>query len=236
MEILSEFTPVFAELLAKVGQSETPRPRTQKCVEVEAAAGHADDSGGKCDESADHWQQAGDEYGEVSPAREEAVGPVEFAAAHQDPAAIALDQRAPTVGSDLVGHQRSQVASDRAHSRHPEQLECALKYEVSGERHDQFGWQRDAGGLDCHEDGDACVARGRNDLADKDEEDGEDLFSHFWQYSVLSSRYSVNNCPNWRTQNLLTQFSGNLRRNRLEESIRVAVGSLAGLFADRVSF
>src|SRR5579859_1801002 len=157
---------------------------------MEAAAGHAGDSGGQGDEGADHGEEAGDEYGEVSPAREEAVGPVELAAAHQDPATVALDKRASTVGSDLVRQQRSYIASDRAYGRYPEQLERALIYEVSGEGHDEFGGQRDAGGLDRHQDHDSGIPGHSDNLADEDEEDSEDLFSH---RAVVSGRWSVVN-------------------------------------------
>ena len=68
-------------------------------------AGHAGDSGGQRDKRADHGQQARYEHGHVSPAQEESVGPIEFAAAHQDPAAVTFDQGTAAVASDFVGDQ-----------------------------------------------------------------------------------------------------------------------------------
>ena len=49
---------------------------------MESSAGHAGNSGGQCDEGANHWKQPANKYGQVSPAGEEAVCPVDFAAAH----------------------------------------------------------------------------------------------------------------------------------------------------------
>ena len=72
----------------------------------------------------------------ISPAREEAVGPVEFAAAHQNPAAVALDQRAAAIAADFVSDERSEIAANRARRSDPKQVESALEYEVSAEGHD----------------------------------------------------------------------------------------------------
>ena len=35
------------------------------------------------------------------------IGPVKFAAAHQDPAPVTLDQRTPAVAADFVGDERA---------------------------------------------------------------------------------------------------------------------------------
>src|ERR1039458_2568080 len=107
MEVLCERRRGLAELHAEVSQHETPGPRSEESIDVEFAARHAGDSGGQRDKGADHGQQARNEYGHVSPAQKEAVGPVEFTVAHQDPASVTHDQRAPAVAADLVCDQRA---------------------------------------------------------------------------------------------------------------------------------
>src|ERR1700759_2193329 len=93
VEVLAEFAPVFAELHSKIGEGQAPRPRSEKRVEVKAEARHARNARRQSDEGADHRQQPPDEDSQISPAMKESVGPVEFAAAHENPAAVALDQR-----------------------------------------------------------------------------------------------------------------------------------------------
>ena len=62
----------------------------------------------------------------------------------------------------------------------------AVIHQISRKRHDQFGRQRDTGRLDRHENDDSGIAGRGDDLADEDEQDGEDLFGH---ESVLSSQF-----------------------------------------------
>ena len=178
MEVLAERAPVLAEFHAEVGQRETPGPRSEESIDVEFAARHAGDSGGQRDKCADHGQQARNEHGHISPALKEAVSPVQFAAAHQDPASVALDQRASAVAADFVGDERAQIASDRAGRRRPDQLHRAGIDEVAGEGHDQFGRQRNARGLNRHEQRDAGIAGRRHEGIDEDEKQGEDFFGH----------------------------------------------------------
>jgi len=154
---------------------------------MKAPAGHASNAGRQRYERPDHRQQPRDEHGQVSPVRKKSICPVEFAAGEQDPAAIALDQRPATVAADLVSHQRSQVAADRACGRHPEQLHRAFIHEITGEGHDQLGRQWNAGGLDGHQDNDAAVSGDRDYGFDEDKENGEDLFGH----SAASSSHSA---------------------------------------------
>src|SRR5215813_5993377 len=125
---------------------------------MKAAARHAGNSRWQRDEGTNHRQEAGDENGEVSPAREEAVGPIEFTSSHENPAAVALDEWTSTISAKFIRDKRPQVATDRAGSGDPEEIESALKDEVSGKRHDQFRGQRNARGLDGHEDRDTDVA------------------------------------------------------------------------------
>ncbi len=163
---------------------------------MEAGAWHAGDAGRERDEGADHGQEASDEDGEVSPAGEEAVGPVELAVSHEDPASIALDEGTSAVAADFVSDERAEVASDRTGGGRPEELERALEDEIARKGHDEFGRQRDTGGLDGHQDCDPRVAGDGDDLADKDEEDGEDAFSHR-DSSVGSSQFSVKARKHW---------------------------------------
>ena len=138
------------------------------------------------------------------PSAQKTIGPVKFAASHQNPAAIALDQRPPAIASNLVGNQRTQIAADRSRRRQPQQLECALRREISAERHDQFGRQRDARGLDRHEQRDAGIA-GRGDyFADEDEKDSKNFFSH--------EQEAVPSCS--------SQFSGKTRASSLRTENR----------------
>ena len=127
---------------------------------------------GKRDKGSDHGQQTRNEYRHISPPQKEAVGPVEFAVAHKDPASVTLDQRASAVTADFVGDQRAQIASDRAGRGRPDELHRAGRDEVAGERHDQFGGQRNTRGLNRHKQRDASVAGRRHDGIDKDEQDG----------------------------------------------------------------
>ena len=103
---------------------------------MEAAARHARDSGRQRDEGTDNGQQAADEYSKVSPSREEAIGPIELAAAHQDPAAVALNQRAAAIAANFVGDERSEIAAKRARRSDPKQVESTLEDQVSTEGHD----------------------------------------------------------------------------------------------------
>src|SRR5215471_1756901 len=82
VEVLAQLSPVLAEFHAEPSESQAPRPGAKKGVDVEAAAGHARDAGRQRDKRPDDREQTGDEYRELSPAREEAVGPVEFAPPH----------------------------------------------------------------------------------------------------------------------------------------------------------
>src|ERR1700675_1382197 len=103
---------------------------------MKACARHTRYAGRQRDEGANHRKKAAEEYRQISPTAEEAVGPIEFALAHENPAAVALDQGASAVAADFVGDQRPQIAPYRTHRRAPEQAELALKHEVSGKGHD----------------------------------------------------------------------------------------------------
>src|SRR5581483_282505 len=82
VEVFAEFAPVLTEFHTQIGQGQAPGPRSEKCVDVKAAAWHAGNSRGERDKSANDRQEAGDEYGEISPTLKEAVGPIQLATAH----------------------------------------------------------------------------------------------------------------------------------------------------------
>src|SRR6202521_2294072 len=102
MEVLAKRAPVLAKLHPKVSQRETPGPRSEESVDMKFAARHAGDSGRQRNKRADHWQQTRNEHGHVSPALKKSVSPVQFAAAHQNPASITLDQRTPAVATNFI--------------------------------------------------------------------------------------------------------------------------------------
>src|SRR6266568_6080315 len=145
---------------------------------MKAQPGHAGNSGGEGDEGPHYGKQAADEYGKISPAGEEAVSPVQFAATDEDPAAVALDQSTPTKAADFVRDQRAYVAADCARSPNPEQLHGAFEHQVSGEWHDEFGGQRNAGRFNAHQDHNAAVAADRDQGFDEDEQYGKNFFAH----------------------------------------------------------
>src|SRR5580704_9767031 len=139
---------------------------------------HASNSCGQSDEGADYRQQPGYEDGEISPAGEKSIGPIQFAPAHQNPAAVFFYQRTAAVASDLVCDQRSQVATDGSGGGDPKELHCALVDQVAGEGHDQFGGQGYAGRFDGHEEGEAAVAGHGDYRFDEDKKNSENFLSH----------------------------------------------------------
>src|SRR5581483_10080890 len=120
---------------------------------------------------------------------EESVCPVEFTATHQDPATVAFHKWTPTVISNLVSHQRAQIAADCSNGRDHKQVECPLKNEVSRKRHDQLRRQRDTCRLDSHQDGDSGISRDTDDFADENKQDRKDSFSHI--KAVARGSYSA---------------------------------------------
>src|SRR5258708_32970096 len=139
MKVFAERAPVFAKFHAEVGQRETPGPRSQKSIDMKFPARHARNSGGQRNERANHGQQTRNEHGHFSPALKKSVSPVQFAAAHQYPASVTLDQRTPAIASNLIGDERPQIASDRASRCRPDQLHPAGINKVAREMTDQFG-------------------------------------------------------------------------------------------------
>ena len=71
------------------------------------------------------------------------------------------------------------VAAEGSGGCDPEEFECAGEDQIAGEGHDQLGGQRDAGGLDRHEQDDARVAGCGDYRVDEDEDEGQEFFGHF---------------------------------------------------------
>src|ERR1700691_2416661 len=86
----------------------------------------------------------------------------------ENEAAVASNEGATAPGAHPVG----------AGGGDQEKVEAAGVDQVSGEGHDDFGGQGDAGRLDRHEEGHARIAGGRDDGDDELGEGGEDSFAH----------------------------------------------------------
>ena len=109
---------------------------------------------------------------------EEVGHAVQVVMAHQNPAAIALHQWAAASCADPVGDDGAEIAADGPRRCCPNQIEAIEVHQVAGERHDDFGWKRDARRLDSHEQSDACVAAHVDDVRDELNKDCENAFCH----------------------------------------------------------
>src|SRR5207302_10204321 len=132
-------------------------------------------AGGKRDEGADHGQGSSDEDGETSIFFEEVFRAVEIVTAEEHEAAGAFDGGAASPGSEPVGGNGTEVTADGAGGGDPEEFELPGVDEVAGEGHDDLGGERDAGGFDAHEQGDAGVASGRDNGNDEGGQGGYDF-------------------------------------------------------------
>src|SRR5580692_11399605 len=132
VKVFSQFAPVRAQPHSEICQTQAPGPRSEERIDVEADAGHAGYAGRQRNESANYRKEAANEYGEISPVLKEAVGPVEFTASHENPAAVAFDQGTSAVASDFIRHERSEVTSHRSRRRNPQQLERAGEDQIAG--------------------------------------------------------------------------------------------------------
>src|SRR5262249_9686438 len=148
VEIFSKRAPILSKLHTEISEREAPGPGAEECVNVKLGPRHAGDAGRQRNEGANHRQQAADEDGEFSPAEKKTVSPVEFTVPHQYPTTVPLDQRAASISANLVGHKRTQVASDRTRGCDQRQLESASENQISGEGHDQLRRQGNACGFD----------------------------------------------------------------------------------------
>lgn len=130
--------PLFAELHAGIGQAKAPRPRSNKGVDVKAELRHARDAGGKRDEGADYRQEAPQKNGDGAVLLKEARHAIEVVVTHQDPSAIALDERTASGSADPISEDGAYVAADGAGCGCPEEAEAAGVNQVAGEGHDDF--------------------------------------------------------------------------------------------------
>ena len=96
-------------------------------------------------------QQAGDEHGPIAVAGKEAVGQFEIVVGDQQPAPVLFYQGPPSQRPDVIGHERSQIASHGPRQSYPEQPKSAGKNQVAGKRHDDFRRQWNAGGFNRHQ-------------------------------------------------------------------------------------
>src|SRR5437764_7020358 len=168
--------PALSELLADIGESIAPGPGAQERIELELSLRHARDACGERDEGADHRQQPADEDGDAAEAPEEPLDHLELALAHQHDAAPALDQRPAAPIADRVGDRRADIATDGARGRDQRKVEAAGRDEITGERHDDLGGERNAGALDRHQDDDAAVAERGNRRDDEGRDGCDDAF------------------------------------------------------------
>src|ERR1700692_1776243 len=145
---------------------------------MKSSSRHARYSCRQCNESPNHWQQPSEEDSQITPSGKELLCPIQFALAHQNPAAVTFDQWTSTVAADLIRYERPQVATERPRRRHPKQIELTLENQIAGKRHNQFRRKRNASRLDRHQQKHAGVP-GRSDYGiDEYKNDGKKFFSH----------------------------------------------------------
>jgi hypothetical protein len=89
-----------------------PDRGTEEGIDVEAKLVHTRDACGQRDKGANHWQQATDEDGDPSVAREEVFGAVEVAVVEQHEAAIFCNKGPAAISADPVGNERAEVAAN----------------------------------------------------------------------------------------------------------------------------
>jgi hypothetical protein len=116
---------LLSQMKARIGEAEAPGPGAEEGIDVEFHQRHAGDAGRQRDECPHPRQHPGHEDGGAAVAGEEAVGPSEVAAAHQEIATPALDEPPPTVTLDGIGHRRAEIAADGARARRRDQDEMA---------------------------------------------------------------------------------------------------------------
>ena len=106
------------------------------------------------------------------------LGAVEVVAAEEDVFAEALDGGTAAPGTEPVGGDGAEVATDGSRGRYPEEIELAGMNEIPGEGHDDFGRQRNACRFNGHEERDAGVPT-RGDDGDNEVGDvSQNLLGH----------------------------------------------------------
>ncbi len=162
--------PLAAEFHADVGEGVAPGPGADEGVDVEADLVHLRDTGGKGDEGANDGEHAADEHGDGTEAGEEVIDQVEVAPAEEEIAAVALDHGAASASADPVGGDGAEVGGQGRDGRKDDEVQLRVGEGPACQRHDDFRWDRNAGGLDGHEEDDAGVAAG-GDGADEESDD-----------------------------------------------------------------
>jgi len=178
MEAVEDFfevgvgVPGCAERHADVGENVAPGPGADEGVDVESQLVHLGDAGGKGDEGADDREHAADEDGDRAEAREEVIHAVEVVAAEEEIAAVAFDHRASAACADPVGGDGAEVGGEGSDGCEDDEVHLRVGEAPACERHDDFGGDGDAGGLDRHEENDRGVSASGN----CGYEEGDDLF------------------------------------------------------------
>jgi hypothetical protein len=166
--------PGCAELHADVGEDVAPGPGADEGVDVEAELVHLRDTGREGDECADDRQHATYEHSDGAEAGEEMIDTVEVVTAEEEIAAIAFDHGASAACADPVGGDGAEIRGEGCDGGEDDELQLVVGEGVAGERHDDFGGDGDAGGLDRHEQDDAGVTSS----GDGGYKEGDDLFGH----------------------------------------------------------
>src|SRR5579863_1707430 len=170
--------PLLSEFHADVGKHEAPRPRPDKGVGMKTKLRHAGDAGRKRDKCAHNGQKARDQYRHRAVLIEEIGHSMQVVMAHQDPTAIALDQRAAALCADPIGNDGTEIATEGSCGSSPYQVEAVQISQVAGERHDDLGWKGNAGRFNAHEHDNACIAAHVDDVRDELNKGSENAFAH----------------------------------------------------------
>ena len=170
--------PLVAQHHADPREQQAERPAADEGIDVERDQLHPRHPGGEGDEGAHHRQHPPDQDRPRSPAVEEPVRQIQLARADQHVAAELLRHRPPAAPPDLIGDDRAEVAAQRPGGRGEEQVHLPGGHQIAGERHDDFGRQRDAGALDRHQQRDAPIAAGGDHGDGEAGKRGQDLFDH----------------------------------------------------------
>src|SRR5260221_9069969 len=150
---------------------------------------HPRNSCWKRDERANDRQQPSNKNRGCTITEKKPVRDFKLVTVQQNIASVLLHQRTSTVVANLISDDRAGIAPDRARRRGPKQIELPGIDQVSGERHDDFRWQRNAGGFNRHQRDHAEISAVRDHADDEFRQDSNDFFSHAsgeLELSVLS--------------------------------------------------
>jgi hypothetical protein len=194
--------PAVAEFHADVREKEAPGPRTDEGIEMKAKLRHTGDTSGQGDEGADNGEQTSNEDGDAAIALEVVFGAVKVVATEENVFAKAFDGGTAAPGTEPVGGDRAEVATDGSCGGYPEEIELAGVNEIAGEGHDDLRRQRNASRFDSHEEGDAGVSS-RGDHSDNEVGDvSQNLLGHVGAVYRYANALALNiqEIYRWQTQ------------------------------------